>query len=437
MRILTGSRSFLLPPIALLLLSCPVLRGQTPDACKNLNQQAGIVVTFDWNTPITKNAGEIQHSGDYCFVLKNANPLYAYSISNQISDQQTNAFADLASVIKQLPTLFSGTAPKSAPTPEAQKRVGILEACAQGNVSIKKAMDQFTSDAKAVYPQPDSKGNYASETLEQTKRRWEFVKLKLQTDLANMKPTDACVVDADTQSAIDSARATINAVQDALNNPKDTAYVLPLKRTDDLVITVTESYNGQTTKTGTFELTPTWTIYTVSGGFLLTTLPAPTYNSRTVPNASGTGTQNVLEVDNASGIRPALTGLINFNITPDSDHSPLGLAASTGIVYDISNGKADTSHFGIFAGPSIHLFNRFIVTAGYHFGEFADYPPGYRNGQVIPPNTGTPTASNRWSARLAFAFTYQFKSSRQKTTSTETTKQPKTTKTSNTDTTAR
>jgi hypothetical protein len=42
--------------------------------------------------------------------------------------------------------------------------------------------------------------------------------------------------------------------------------------------------------------------------------------------------------------------------------------------------------------------------------EFADFPQGFTQaGQVIPPNTGTPTATKRYTARFAFAITFKVK----------------------------
>jgi hypothetical protein len=40
---------------------------------------------------------------------------------------------------------------------------------------------------------------------------------------------------------------------------------------------------------------------------------------------------------------------------------------------------------------------------------------------VIPANTGTPMPDKRWTARFAFALTYQIKSSAQKKATTDTT----------------
>jgi hypothetical protein len=147
-----------------------------------------------------------------------------------------------------------------------------------------------------------------------------------------------------------------------------------------------------------------------SAGFLLTTLPARSYSSATAPNPSDpTETQNVLKVDYGSGIRPALAVLLTGNL-PQVNKRNYGLGVSAGPVFDIANGKADTSRFGFFGGISLRLTPWIFLTPGVHVGEFADFPPGFTHaGQVIPPNTGTPTGTKRYTARFAFALTFKLK----------------------------
>jgi hypothetical protein len=159
-----------------------------------------------------------------------------------------------------------------------------------------------------------------------------------------------------------------------------------------------------------------WTqILSSSGGFLITELPAPSYSSVTAPVPPGnTSIQNVLGVNDGSGPRPALTALLNFHL-PNIHHFALsgkkyGLALSAGPVLDISNGKADTSRIGVFSGVSLHLWNQLFITPGVHVGEFAGFPQGYTAaGQLIPPNSGTPTGVKRYTARFGFAITFKIK----------------------------
>jgi hypothetical protein len=116
-----------------------------------------------------------------------------------------------------------------------------------------------------------------------------------------------------------------------------------------------------------------------------------------------------LRVDYGAGIRPALVALLTGNI-PHLNTKNYGLGVSGGLVFDVSNGKADTSRFGFFGGPSVRLTPWIYLTPGVHFGEFADFPQGFTHpGQVIPANTGTPTPTKRYTGRFAFSITFKIK----------------------------
>jgi hypothetical protein len=111
-------------------------------------------------------------------------------------------------------------------------------------------------------------------------------------------------------------------------------------------------------------------------------------------------------------MRAALVVLFNYH---DPFAWPLnrrnfGLTLSAGPVYDISQGKADTSRLGVFTGLSVHLWNRLFVTPGVHFGEFADFPQGFHAaGEPVPANFGTPTPVTRWTGHFAIAITFKGK----------------------------
>jgi hypothetical protein len=137
-------------------------------------------------------------------------------------------------------------------------------------------------------------------------------------------------------------------------------------------------------------------------------LHARSYSSVTAPDpADPTKTNNVLSVDGGGGARPALAALLNYHI-PSLSTRRVGLAVSAGPLFDIANGKADTSHFGFFGGPSLHLWNRLYLTPGIHFGEFADLPLGFSQaGQPIPTGMGTPAARKRYTAHFAFGITFK------------------------------
>ncbi|HJZ69939.1 MAG TPA: hypothetical protein VKF81_17565, partial [Blastocatellia bacterium] len=187
-------------------------------------------------------------------------------------------------------------------------------------------------------------------------------------------------------------------------------YTTDLENINAYDVIVKEYLNGQqtTAEPKTFHLDACRRILVSSAGFLLTQLQARTYVSRTVPDPSDpTKTQNVLGVDGGGRMRPALTALLNYNL-PWQPWRNAGLAISAGPVFDISNGKADTSRFGFFGGGSLHLWNRLFLTPGVHVGEFADFPQGFsKPGQVIPDKTGTPNPVKRYTARFAIGITFK------------------------------
>src|SRR6185369_9169361 len=195
-----------------------------------------------------------------------------------------------------------------------------------------------------------------------------------------------------------------------LSKPDVFHYERRLEATASADLIATPSYGGVADGSKSFHFEPSFGILTSSAGFLLTRLPARSYSSVTAPDpADLTKTQNVLKVDFGAGTRPALVVLLTGNL-PQVNTRNLGLGISGGPVFDISGGKADTSRFGFFAGPSLRITPWIFLTPGFHFGEFADFPEGFsRSGQVIPANTGTPTPVKRFTGRFAFAFTFKLK----------------------------
>jgi hypothetical protein len=190
----------------------------------------------------------------------------------------------------------------------------------------------------------------------------------------------------------------------------------------------------------TFSLAAGRKILSSSGGFLITGVPSTSYSSVTAPSGMKTpapATQNVLAVSNPSGPSLGLTALLNVYL-PNIGKLPLnghnwGLAMAAGPTYNLSNGKADTSKFGLFAGMSLHLRGQLFLTPGVNLGEYSSWPVGFSQaGQVIPANVGTPTGITRWTTRFAFTITYKIKDFGQSTTptpvtpSTATTQQAKT-----------
>ena len=169
---------------------------------------------------------------------------------------------------------------------------------------------------------------------------------------------------------------------------------------------------------------------TLSAGVLFSEIQNRGYTSQVEPNATGTGTQNVLAVSGINEFSPLAVALLNYEIPPikklSFGNDDIGLAVSSGPVIRLSS-SSNTSSFGYFVGIGVHLYHRFYISPGVHIGEFADYPPGFSApGQIVPPGLGTPIPINRFTARFSFGVTYKAKdfSSLGLSASTQTTPSP-------------
>jgi hypothetical protein len=155
-----------------------------------------------------------------------------------------------------------------------------------------------------------------------------------------------------------------------------------------------------------YKLTSGRDALSASAGLLLTSLQSRSYTFAATPSESG----RILQVDGMGSFRPAFSVLLNYDVPYLPNYKDIGLAASAGLVLDLANGKADTSNFGFFIGPSVHLFHRFFISPGWHFGQFADYPVGFGQNpsQVITNNNlGAPVPIKRYTGRFAISLTFQ------------------------------
>ena len=102
-------------------------------------------------------------------------------------------------------------------------------------------------------------------------------------------------------------------------------------------------------------------------------------------------------------MRPSLTTVLehcDWVTQPDSHSRPDRMKIGT---------KSDASSFGFFTGISGHLYRRFYITPGFHFGQFADFPVGFGNGSTVPSDFGEITPVKRWTARFGTAITFKAK----------------------------
>ncbi len=264
------------------------------------------------------------------------------------------------------------------------------------------------------FPAPGS----SPKSLGDTQKSWAQSIKPLEDQLtADQAPAQAALTGlsdppkSDCTTAIQVGVKVLTTLQTAemkLNNgPHVVQAAFEIQSCKSAMLTVVEKLDGVPTgQSLTVRLDAECNKLTVSAGVLLTQIQNRTYTS--VASPSGTG--NVLSVGGTGRFSPTLTSLFNFNLpvkplgsTASAKAGDLRLAISTGPVLQLSSSQAST--FGWLAGGTVSVFHLLYITAGEHFGQFADFPPGFTAGQQIPPNYGQLTPLKRWTGRFGFAIT--------------------------------
>ena len=198
--------------------------------------------------------------------------------------------------------------------------------------------------------------------------------------------------------------------QRVVSSAHDAVKPITLEVDTDYDLTITEYYSTTATKDGNYKVTisPANHRFTLSAGALGTGVQNRSYSVQQapVPNAPSQ-TQNILTVEGRSPVTLNAVGLLNYRIK--SLGKNWSMTISTGPVFRFGS-KSDTSAFGYFGGLGFQLFNRFVVAAGAHVGQYAGYPAGFSHpGQVVPSGLATPTAIKSTIVRPALALTYKVK----------------------------
>ncbi len=398
---------------------------------------------FDWE-PSGTLTRRIWRSGTYCITVAGVNDiLYEYSLSLTEQAQASDDLSALSSAISGVVSLLSGKSqqPSTSPSPNSGQLQALIASpssgCTLGMDSVADELAALKTAVAALQPVADSKGKLAIIGLQASLNQWSTVKAgfasfeksvgEIIVELKQQQGTPSSDGEAQANCTGGNLAAAESIVLDGYvpiraaylslatrasesdPNKHLAAFRRDLDSSTNYAGALQESYNGQSTSEsmsvslegGIHQMVP-------SGGFLLTQLQARSYSSTTVPStATASGTENVLTVDGTGKLRPALVALLNYNF-PWEPWKFVGFGLSAGPVFDVANGKADTSKFGFFGGASVHLWDRFFLTPGIHVGEFADFPEGYSStNNVIPANQGTPNPITRYTARFAFGVTYQ------------------------------
>lgn len=206
------------------------------------------------------------------------------------------------------------------------------------------------------------------------------------------------------KAAREAFEATVKSIEDRVNSSHEFVKDVRIEAGNNVSAVVREMFGDKEIDKRTFSFSGV-DVLTLSAGALFTRIPDRSYESRKTPDS----TTNVLTVEGNSRATPGVVALLNYSLGRwglDSDSA--GLALSAGPV--VRFGKQGTSSsFGFFTGISGHLHHKIYFTPGFHFGEFADFPVGFKNGSPVPANFGELNPVKRWTTRFGLAITFKTK----------------------------
>lgn len=398
-------------------------------------------VVIDFATKkLTESPPKINTKTTATIEVQNVNDiLYRYSIVVTQTPRVHDDFSSISGAFKNIAGAGEG-----APDPDCPP---LAQAVADKSKALASAQDKFyslpvTHDATCSAKKP------CSLDIKTTKAEWDT---NFQPSIDALKTAVQALDNIQGchnvyGKEISDANAALANLADTYASLSGTVHVIQQQKdllpdTDDSV-EVTELYFLKGASQGiattadvvTVKFSPDNDRLTLSAGALFSMIQNRGYTSQAAPNSTGTGTQNVLAVSGISTLSPLAVGLLNYEIPPigklSFSNDNWGLAVSTGPVLRFG-AKSDTSSFGYFVGMSLQIYHRFYISPGVHFGEYADYPPGFTApNQPVPSGLGTPTPVKRYIARFSFGITYKVKDFSSLGLNTSATKTPSSTKTS-------
>jgi hypothetical protein len=200
---------------------------------------------------------------------------------------------------------------------------------------------------------------------------------------------------------------------------------------DSVTVWVKESYDGVPTDGGDgsgearFSFRAGSPVFFFSVGYLATQLENRSYDVVDVgterpANSDAATVLKELKIQGNGGFTPAAATLLHYRLpfhglpfTKKSVASnAFGFALSAGPVFRLtsSGSGSATSNVGFFAGASLHLWERFWITPGWHLGEFSDLPRGFTaaGGLRVPEGIANPiTGVTRPTWRFGVAFSFR------------------------------
>lgn len=372
--------------------------------CMLSHQLRAQQVTVDWAAKkVTSQPSTIEKETSATVRLDNVNDLmFTYSISYQLKPVPISDFDSIAKLF-----VVAGKAAGEAATDCKTEAGKIVELISKLKESDQAFRNQPATNAGCSASKP------CNIPLAQAINSWnETVQPSVtaaQSEIASfVKACPTAEYKAAAQVATNAIDQMLAKVNGSHSITKENAIELaPDKITS---MEVDQLWNDVPTADGSYsvDLQPSNNRLTLSAGALFSEIQNRSYTIQSVPSSGKTSSTSVLSVDGLSRFSPTAIALLNYEI-PQLDWERIGFAVSSGPVFRLGT-KSDTSSFGFFAGVSAHLFHRFYLTPGYHFGEFADFPPGFSHvGQLVPPGFSTPTPVKRWTWRFGFALSYKAK----------------------------
>lgn len=375
-------------------------------------------VVVDWpGKSLVSSPAKINKKVEASIVIQNVNDiLYHYSIQVVGTPRADDDFSAIAKAFSAAKVAGEAAGDPCPPLLDAAQKAAL--ALGTTRDSFYKLPETFTASCSVAKP--------CSIGIKDTQKKWtELVQPALHTaqssiDDLNNGPV-ACTNTygkpiADMQAAVNDIKQIGNYV---LSDSHNVSVTRTLEPDTDYSVTIRELYMSSASSSGTVttadavvvSFSPATDRLTLSAGALFSEIQNRGYTSQAEPNATNTGTQNVLVVSGTSRLTPLATALLNYEIPPIGNLTlsgdNWGLAVSTGPTLQFGS-KSGTSSFGYFLGAGVHLYHRFYISPGIHIGQFADYPPGFTSsGQLVPTGLGTPTPVNRYTVRFAFGVTYK------------------------------
>jgi hypothetical protein len=385
--------------MAFAIVACAMI---TAPAQAKKEKSGGPTVVYDWssNSKVPESYPRITRTQTVTFRITNVNDiLFSYRLEVTQKPMEFDDFKQIAGLFQQLLTKT---------TKSENQQIGKCSGLALELKDALKVASKAIGDDTALPIGYLAASSHPSVALSQSLEAWKSHRgiIKDATDLGEQWSASCkgAQDDPELRQMYLDFKDSVSKIEDKVNGPHVIVDTHELSPGNDVSVSVVEMFRTETISTKTFSF-PGSDVLTLSAGSLFSAIPDRTYEPRKTPAS----TLNVLTVEGNSRATPSLVALLNYSLGAlRLDGDTTGLALSAGPVIKLG-AKSDASSFGFFAGISAHLYHRFYITPGFHFGQFSDFPVGFGNGSSIPENFGELTPVKRWTTKFGLAITFKTK----------------------------